>query len=129
MQMPAINLDGLTLTATERDLVEACIATQGKNKGRLRASKPKIVYGEDKKPAKLTGEAAYLWRMLAFDLCSFAPHCCMPVCADMDLPHDEHEIRMQVCYTLDSLADKVAKHQGWANRGGTLRWAKAFGVL
>ena len=73
-EMPSINLDALTLDEAERSLAEKIIATKGKNKGCLRAAKPSNA-----------GDAAYVWRMVAFQVSPIPQHHCLPVCADFDI--------------------------------------------
>lgn len=53
---------------------ELAAAVINPHSGRLRATKP------------TDGEAAYVWRMVAFDLCDWKPHSCLPVTAVYDLP-------------------------------------------
>ncbi len=54
--------------------LDRSIAEQILNKGKLRASKPK------------DGEAAYVWRMVAFICSPVSQHQCMPMTAEFDLP-------------------------------------------
>ena len=93
MLQPIMDFSQIALTDDERKLANMILATQGKNKGRLRAAKPKIEYeiysykGRDYRVSTFdTGRAAYLWRMVAFAVSKMGQHHCLPMMADMDLP-------------------------------------------
>src|SRR5689334_8238545 len=110
--MPAIDLDAVAppLTPAEREL-----ATRILHRGRLRASKPpiawQIVTGADgirrRYPDQDGGRAAYLWRIVAFSLSPDPRHQCLPICADLDLPEQDHDRRRALAAELDALADRI----------------------
>jgi len=132
-EMPIIPIDHLT--QEEQEIARGIIATQGKNKGRLRAAKPKIEYNivikdgrKLRHPTLETGRVAYLWRMVAFVVSPIGQHQCLPVCADFDLPGELSEMR-EKAKELDALADKITNAippQKWQ---GINRWARAFGMV
>lgn len=68
-QMPEITIPA---NFSEADRAIAALIL---NKGKLRASKPKA-----------SGEAAYVWRMVAFIASPISQHHCMPMTAEFDLP-------------------------------------------
>ena len=122
MEMPTINLDAISLTADERALVEPIIANKGKNKGKLRASKPANA-----------GEAAYVWRMVAFQISPIPAHHCMPVCADFDInvpeslsSTDRYHYRRNRAKELGDLADKIVNTIPKDEWHGIARWRRAF---
>jgi hypothetical protein len=121
-------------TAEERELVAGIVASQGKNKGRLRASKPKLqweIYEKDgrklRRPTLATGSVAYLWRMVAFAVSPIYKHHCLPFMADWDLPYsygtDEYRALKS---KLDALAEKVERTIRPEERHGTNRWLHAI---
>lgn len=67
--MPEVGIPA-TLTGRNREIAEATL-----HRGRLRRNKP---IGD--------GEAAWVWRMLAFYVSPISKHQCMPMTADFDLP-------------------------------------------
>ena len=124
---PFINLESLKeiLSAENYLLAEAIVTTQGRNKGCLRSNKPK----ENPK-------AAYVWRMVAFQISPSSHHHCMPVCADFDLyealPKEEqkydkvHLLAKQLDKeVVDPITNTVPKEQ-WH---GIMRWGRALGYL
>lgn len=122
--MPEINLEKVREIVTEEEaaLVQGIIATQGKNRGRLRAAKPKVTDRD-------SGRVAYLWRMVAFGISPKSQHQCMPVCADFDLEEGGREQRREVSKWLDGLATTVESTVPLRERHGTLRWGRALGYL
>jgi hypothetical protein len=132
-EMPLIPLDHLT--DSEKALATRIIATKGKNKGRLRASKPEITtYIVESKGRKYheseeeSGKAAYLWRMVAFSVSPLSQHHCIPIMADCDLPYftvttEQHTAMRK---EMDALADKITSAIPKAEWHGVRRWA---GVL
>lgn len=139
MLQPELNFDGLDLTSDERKLANMIVAQQGKNKGRLRAAKPKVEYEiYDYKNGKYrvstfdTGRAAYLWRMVAFFISKNYQHHCMPICADFDLPFRLDNPNWQaesrvMAKELDKLADKICNHcVPLLQQTGAMRWARAL---
>ncbi len=142
---PKIDLNAIDLTADERELADRILATRGVNKGKLRASKPKIKYHtgyrtttlssgreittKTRTPEEVTGKAAYLWRMVAFEVSPDRRHSCMPVMAFCDLPDREsREERCELENELNALAAKICDTIHPADRHGLKRWASAFGV-
>ena len=116
-------------------IVRRIVAQQGPNKGRLRASKPKVQNDVD----PLSGKAAYVWRMVSF-MCSPNPkHSCMPVTADWDLPVSDaysgetidltskYNERREMANELDALVDKVVATLPVS--AGALSWARGFGII
>ena len=119
--------------------LDRSIAEQVLNKGKLRASKPK------------DGEAAYVWRMVAFTVSRNPVHQCMPITADWDLrnqyfpspkfppstPWDDPEYRAAMdansaavrarIKELDAIADALIATIPVTQWAGALRWARAFG--
>jgi hypothetical protein len=132
-QMPVIPLDHLT--DEEKALAERIIAGKGKNKGRLRASKPDVVQTIVERNGRkyyesdaTTGKAAYLWRMVAFVVSPLPQHQCLPMMADCDLPYfsvsKEDAKAMQK--EMDALADKITNAIDKSQWHGIQRWAKAL---
>lgn len=139
--MPIIDLNALREQVTDEEfaILRRCIATQGKNKGRLRASKP-MVNRQD----PLSGKAAYVWRNIAFLVSPVGQHQCIPVTAEWDLPIHvtlppvsdpaysdcalaKHEARRQMSKELDTLVDKVVNTIPKEEWYGVTRWARALG--
>jgi len=131
MTMPIIPTDHLT--AEEKLIANGIIATQGKNKGRLRAGKPKIEYTYEVKNGVRyrhstleTGQKAYLWRMVAFHLSPVPAHQCLPMLAEFDLSGTLDEAKEQA-KKLNELADKIVMAVPKENWAGIRRWAQALG--
>jgi len=118
--MPPISVDALRSRLSGRDLqlAEACL-----NNGHLRASKPR------------DGEAAYVWRMVAFQVSPKPIHHCMPMTADFALPDtywhgegagDRRRARLKELNAIvDAVVDAVPRTQ-WH---GVRRWGRALGQL
>ena len=133
--MPSIPLDHLD--NAEREVAVKIVATRGKNKGKLRASKPEVewhpiikdgVATRYKEPELESGKAAYLWRMVAFHVSPVPQHHCLPVMADCDLPGDFNS-RKELAKSLNDLADKIVMaipKQQWQ---GIIRWGRALGYI
>jgi hypothetical protein len=141
-KQPELKFDGLELTEDERKLANMIVANQGKNKGRLRAAKPKIEYeiyqhrGRDYRVSTYdTGRAAYLWRMVAFFISKNYQHHSMPIMADCDLPfrldNDTWQAESRaMAKELDKLADKICNHcVPLRQQTGAMRWARALGGI
>lgn len=124
MTMPEINL--AALDAKTAEIARLIVATKGKNKGRLRASKPLV-----KKGCIISGEAAYVWRMVAFTASPISQHHCMPVTADFDLQTTGMTYDQKRAYAkqLDRLANEILATIPREKHYGTLRWARAFGRI
>ena len=129
--MPVIPLDHLS--PEEKQIASGIIASQGKNKGRLRAAKPKIDYDivlkDGRKlryPTPETGRTAYVWRMVAFHVSPVSQHHCIPILADFDLPGDYDQTQVER-KTLDQLVDKIVNAIPKTEWRGINRWARALG--
>lgn len=104
---------------------------------RLRASKPPVPthkvpsekYGHTYEPINPDqGRAAYIWRMVAFQISPNPKHQCVPVCADFDLPGDFDSRRQESRYCdciVNEIVNAVPKNQ-WH---GVIRWGQAFGQI
>lgn len=132
-EMPLLSLDHLTVD--ERKIADRLVAGQGKNKGRLRASKPDIAYTivekdgrKYREPSKDDGLAAYLWRIVAFAISPIHQHQCLPVCADFDLPYFtvSREDQKRLADDMKALCDKIVSKVPIQEQHGYMRWAKAL---
>lgn len=123
-QMPEVDLAKLFLEMTKEEyhITKRLVATRGKNKGLLRASKPPV--DNDLDPE--SGKAAYVWRMVAFMASPMPAHRCMPVCAEFDLPGKFSE-RKELVKELDALVNKIAATLPVS--AGALSWARGFGII
>lgn len=146
MNMPMLDVAKLkeVLTPGELKLTMGILVSKGKNAGRLLTAKPKVsfdilnvpftsstngkTYIRQEYHAKARqGATAYIWRMTCFQLCSWAPHVCMPMTASFNL-------RCKVCSPqerklikrLDAIVDKIVDTVHPAQRGGLLRWKQAL---
>lgn len=86
-----------------------------KSGGEIRESRPEITNDG------YSGAAAYLWRMVVFQVSKRAAHQCMPVMSYHYLP-DIPE-RDQLAKWLDALADKVVNQIPVTEWHGIARWA------
>ena len=105
-------------------------------KGKLRASKPKtpkmyqttaghfVHYDEE---GSIKGEAAYVWRMIAFQVSPKSVHHCMPMTASFDMS-GEYSVRHKRTDELDVIVEKIVKSVPMENWHGVNRWGKAFGM-
>ena len=141
MQMPKVDFARLqgVLTQEELDLLTLCVVTKGDNKGCL-----KVQHTTKWQPSadgcykvwdRQDGMAHYVWRMLTFNLCAYAPYVCMPMCAGWNLqrlPEDEEWMKTEreTLRVLDLLVDKVLLYAFTPCEGnGVKRWGRAFGYL
>ena len=92
--------------------------------GRLRASKPK------------DGEAAYVWRMVAFLVSPRRQHQCMPCTADFGIdfrtPEAQWDVRRVGEYcreVLDPVVDQIVDAVDKRDWHGVKRWAEAYGMV
>jgi hypothetical protein len=131
-----IDFSKINLTGRDLEIAKACIGRDGG----LRSSKPK------------DGEAAYVWRMVAFSLSNNRKHWCMPVTAEFDLPEqywapdakfrlehgieayetersNRHEARRARVKELKAIEDAIINSVPRQEWYGVRRWAKAFGVI
>lgn len=113
------------------------IATQGKNAGCLRASKPKM--GRTIIERKRYGHlgryytsplpdcaAAQVWRHVAFAASSNPQHQSLPVMADFDCPFDmDHDTMDRFAKWCQSIADVILSQI--KKQPGIDRWARALG--
>ena len=137
--MPAIAIDAIAdLTEDERKIVEKILRPDG----RLRASKPSVPKKvEIKRPdrrwptyeligeeAIRAGEAAYVWRMVAFQISPEPKHQHMPIMADGDLNGigDEKQPRQE---ELDDLVKRIVDSVPATQWHGVTRWGQAMGQL
>ena len=123
LDFSSLNLDG----------AEAVLAAEiVKRDGSLYKSRPK----------NASGEAQYLWRMVAFALGTGSVNC-MPVCADFYLPEEvqssyrdpeevrdrKHAAKDAMMKWLDDLAERLIRTVPVTQQPGTMRWARAFGAV
>lgn len=111
----------IDLTDWQRQVLQACVGRDG----RLRMSKPK------------EGNAAYVWRMIAFMVSRDRKHQCMPCTADFDIPDEayqnypgEHSFQRRSAYikeVLDPLVDRIVNNVPKSQWAGVARWANAMG--
>ena len=106
-------------------------------KGILRASKPTVKkikvpsekYGYVYEPVNpIDGCAAYVWRMVAFQVSPNPKHQCMPVCAEFDLPGTfDHRkaLTVELDLIVEEIVSAVPKHE-WH---GVVRWGNALGYI
>ncbi len=122
--MPTISLDSLNLSCDDLALVRVIISSKGKNKGRLRASKP----------SSEGGDAAYVWRMVAFQISPISSHHCMPVCADFDIQvpdsikdsSERYHWRRNRAKELNNLVEQIVNAIPATEWHGIKRWHRAF---
>jgi len=124
--MPKLDLDAANLTKEERELAQGILATQGPNKGNLRASKPKVTRTKmaDGTWQREGGEMAYIWRNVAFMVSPNPKHQCLPMMAFCDLPGEWGDEQRELAARLDDIADRIAATApaAWLH-GGVARWA------
>lgn len=120
--MPTINLDAANLSTEELALCAPIVASKGKNKGKLRASKPSE-----------SGDAAYIWRMVAFQVSPIGAHHCLPMCADFDIQVPEnldgserYNWRRARAKALDAIADRIVNTIPKDEWHGVRRWRQAI---
>jgi hypothetical protein len=138
--MPTINLENLStkLNSYEIDLTRRIVNTRT---GELRASKPTIAkkvrvadpnsdygyrYTYQTDEQRRQGEAAYIWRMVAFFVSKNPVHHCMPITADFDLDGSVRECHIRA-KELDKLVDIIVDTIPKASWHGVRRWSQAFG--
>lgn len=120
--MPRIDLAAANLNDAEMLLASQIISSKGKNKGSLRASKPSG-----------NGDAAYIWRMVAFQISPLPQHHCMPVCADLDIDVPSHlkdreryDWRRAHAAELMTIVDRIVNTLDASEWHGIKRWRRAF---
>lgn len=95
--------------------------------GVLKASKPKAT--KKYSDPMLIGQAAYVWRMVAFQISPNPQHQCMPVCADWDIPVRSYDERREITKSLDYLVDRIVDTVDPRQWHGILRWGGALGYI
>lgn len=139
-QMPKLDFLKDILTDDEYELARGIVATRGKNKACLRASKPKVEridLGVDPTDPHgfyhlwhiENGETAYIWRMVAFYTSPKSQHHCMPIMADFDLNGHTNDARMALAKRLDKIVDKIVNQIPKEQWYGVGRWGRAFGYV
>ncbi len=149
MTMPIYPIDAILhgFNEYEDSIVRVGFTTRGvanKTEGcaRLRASKPfKRVTAYEQ------GCANYVWRMICFDLIPYAPHSCMPVCAEFDIWSAHSYIAgkrpsygaegyedwvagaKKLRAAMDELVDRFVAALPLEARGGIVRWGRALGII
>lgn len=122
MTYPVIDLSKSGLTGRDLEIAQRCL----RRDGTLRASKP---------DPKKDGEAAYVWRLVAYYISPNPKHHCNPCSHDFDLPdiywkgegaRERRRAREAELKTvIDAMCDCVPKTQ-WH---GVRRWGRALGAL
>ena len=125
MRRIQLDMDATGLVGTERAIAERLLATRGRDKGCLRASKPPV---QEDDPD--SGIAAYAWRMVVFAVSDVPAHQCMPMCADFDLPgkygSEERRAAEVIGERIEkAVVDAIPKKE-WA---GVQRWGLAYGMI
>lgn len=126
MTMPQINLEAINLSPSDMEIVNACLGRAN----RLRSAKPKE-----------NGYAAYVWRLVAFQISNNSQHHCMPMTADFDMPQEywgrgedgscteSANKRRAKCKELDMIVDVMVNSVPKSQWKGVIRWGRAFGAL
>jgi hypothetical protein len=144
--MPVVSVETIVAELHDDDasIVRAAFTGRGRSDGlqRLRASKPfsRVKTFEQ-------GCANYVWRMLCFDLCDFAPHYCIPITADIevDMGYDARDGRpdradregrdkrrqdvRNMMKALDMLVAAVEAEMKDVPMKGVMRWGRAYGMV
>lgn len=146
MGMPKIDLETLKtkLPPQHYALVEGIVATRGKNKGCLRASKPPVPqmvrvddpdaffgyrYEYEDEAGQQAGMTAYVWRMVAFAISPNRQHSCMPVMCEIELPGSGADRRALAKMLDDEVVKVVVDMFPLRHQYGTMRWGYALGYL
>lgn len=101
----------------EQEIRSRILASQGKNKGKIRASMTST-WGNMRGSEE--ARAYYVWRLARFH---GGKDMTMPVMADLMLRGDPFK------HELDKLSEVVAKEQFGTDLAGAVRWGRAFGVI
>ncbi len=123
--MPTLDMTKLLsqeLWSEEKDIISLI-----QKNGVLKASKPKAT--KKVSDPMLIGQAAYVWRMVAFQISPNPQHHCMPVCADFDIPVRSYDERRAITKKLDMLVDRIVNTVPATQWHGILRWGNALGYL
>ncbi len=110
------NGEGFFPPIDQSGIVQAIVATRGKNKGSIRAA----MVSPLRKDGPEAARAYYVWRLARFH---GGKDMTMPVAADMVVRGDPFKKE------LDSLAETCAKAFFGTDLAAALRWAKVFGIL
>ena len=145
MSRPTLEQLSNGLDTEQLQILAACFVTRGRDKGKLKISKPfstkDCLYPAEN--ATFKGMVNYVWRMLCFDFLPGHPHCCMPVTADWDLSAsfpcpawEDTAGRDQKRAIVKGLLDKLTllikqaeSNMPVTSQAGAMRWARAFGVV
>lgn len=144
MNYPTINLNDLRdrLTDEQFDIARRIVNT---STGQLRASKPKLArklevandgrqrYGKTMfiyptQDDKAQGDAAYVWRMVAFFASPNHQHQCMPCTAEFDICDSWGDTRKRA-KELDALVDVITSTIPLRKQYGAVRWGRALGII
>jgi hypothetical protein len=137
--MPRIDVAALNLRGREAKIVARIV----KSDGTLRASKPDVpplvkvrnpdpdaffpyTYVHENEAGRIAGEAAYVWRMVAFFVSPKSQHQCMPCTAEFGMGGEPAEQRER-CKELDALVDCIVNAVPKEQWHGVRRWGQAFG--
>jgi len=141
-EMPTLDLSKTAAWPEEWQRIAKAIIGRG---GRIRASKPTLprkvrkaapdtvtgsryVYADD--AGRLAGQAAYVWRMVAFQVSPHAEHQCMPVTATFYLEDQgSYEADRAEEKRLDEIAKAIVDLIPPREWHGIQRWGRAFGVI
>lgn len=124
MTMPKVDIEKIELTDEFSKIFKIVV----KKDHSIRASKPKV-------KDDITGKAAYVWRMVCFQVSPKPQHHCMPVTANFDLPaYDENgkwscSVSRIMEKELDKLVDVIVDSIPKTQWHGISRWGKAFGII
>ncbi len=141
-EMPKIDTAALDLTDREAQIVSLIL----KPDSTLRRSKPSTprkvetqnpdassifrsvsVYAND--ADRIRGEAAYVWRMVAFYVSPIPAHHCMPTTAEFYLDAHPYSARRNAMAELDKLADRIVNSVPKEQWYGVRRWGQAYGMI
>jgi hypothetical protein len=100
---------------------------------RLKAKKPFPKMDFSHADAILHASANYIWRILCFDFCDFAPHNCMPVTANWDIRRAFAELplpkREAWIATLNEAVGQIEATIPADQHYGAIRWGRALTLL
>lgn len=81
------------------------------------------------RPRSKSGDAQYVWRLVAFHVSANPRHQCMPVTADFYLGCGSWAETRARSKELDSLVDEIVDAVPMSEWYGARRWGRALGVL
>lgn len=120
-KMPEIQtaIDASDLSTEEKNIAQAIVGRGGC----LRSSKP-----------TKNGDAAYVWRMVAFYISPQSQHHCIPMTADFDIRALDpvtgkwsSKLARERAKELDKIVDQIVDHTPKLRQHGVMRWARALG--